>query len=278
MNSKTFVVTGASGAIGAEVCKALLQRGHGVIMACRNLKKGERILDSIVENKDQAGLIKLMKLDMSSFESVRNFADDLKIKNIPIDGLINNAATMQRHFSVTKDALETTIQVNYISVFLLNKLLMPLFSENAAIVNVVSIAKKANKLNKSFFQASEKDFSQTGNYLLSKTALTIHTAHLAQQTEGKYRVNAIDPGIVDSNIITMNRWFDPLANLVFRPFTKTPKAGAKPVLNALFSTQSGQLFAGKKHKAINDKYKEHSLKEWLWNETKKVVKSAQIVE
>ena len=151
---------------------------------------------------------------------------------------------------------------------------MPLLNENAAIVNVVSIAKNASKLNKSFFETNDKDFSQTGNYLLSKTALTIHTASMAEHTKGKYRVNAVDPGIVDSNIITMNRWFDPLANLVFRPFTKTPKSGAKPVLNAIFSTQSGQLFVGKKHKAISDKYKQHSLTEWLWNETEEIVKFA----
>ena len=81
MNSKTFVVTGASGAIGAEVCKVLLQDGHSVIMACRNLEKGERILDSIVDNKDQADLIMLMELDMSSFDSVRNFAEKLKQGN-----------------------------------------------------------------------------------------------------------------------------------------------------------------------------------------------------
>ena len=39
-------------------------------------------------------------------------------------------------------------------------------------------------------------------------------------------VNAADPGIVSTNIITMHQWFDPLTDLFFRPFIRTPKKGA----------------------------------------------------
>ncbi len=39
-------------------------------------------------------------------------------------------------------------------------------------------------------------------------------------------VNAADPGIVSTNIIRMDMWFDPLTDLLFRPCIRTPKQGA----------------------------------------------------
>lgn len=275
MKAKIIIVTGASGAIGAEVSRALLEQGHYVIMACRNLEKGQRVLDSIWDRKKgEINRAKLMELDMSSFDSVRRFVEELKEAKLPIDGVVNNAGTMMRHFTLTPDNIEMTVQVNYASLFLLNELLMPIFDKNAAIVNVTSMAKNAKQINKQFFRIKEKDFSQTGAYFRSKTALTIYTADLAKRTAGELRVNATDPGIVNSDILTMGRWFDFLANLIFRPFTKSPEAGAKPILNALFSQKSGQEFSGGRYRAIKSKYAQHALKAWLWEETQRVVTTA----
>ena len=57
-------------------------------------------------------------------------------------------------------------------------------------------------------------------------------------------VNATDPGIVNSNMITMGRWFDPLADMIFRPFCKSPAKGAIPAINAITSGLSGRYFLG----------------------------------
>ncbi len=275
MKAKIIIVTGASGAIGAEVCRALLEQGHYVIMACRNLEKGQRVLDSVWEQKTgEINRARLMELDLASLDSVCRFVAELVEAKLPIDGVVNNAGTMMRRFSETEDGLEATLQINYAAVFLLNELLMPIFDQNAVIVNVNSQAKSAKRLTRSLFEADGAGFSQIGAYAASKTALTVYTASLSRQTAGKLRVNVADPGIVNSDLITLGRWFDPLADLVFRPFIKSPRQGAQPILNALFAAESGMQFAGKKRKVIDVSYARHPLEEWLREETEnRVLKS-----
>ena len=56
------------------------------------------------------------------------------------------------------------------------------------------------------------------------------------------KVNCADPGIVDSSMIHMDRWFDPIADVVFRPLIRTPRNGAVPALRALFSGETGRIF------------------------------------
>lgn len=272
MENKTIIVTGASGSIGSEVVKSLLKKGFSVIMACRNLQKGETVRNKILkEIKGKEKFISLEELDLSSLASVRQFAENISQKNIRLNGLVNNAATINRHFSTTPDGFESTVGVNYIGIFLLIRLLLPLLEENSGIVNVTSMMASPKKINKQFFEFSPEKFSQFSSYSQSKAALMLFTSLLAEQTKGKLFVNAADPGIVDSNMITMHRWFDPLADIFFRPLIKSPKKGAIPLVNALLSQQTGYLFSGSKNKLISEKYSHHPLKEWLWEETEKTV-------
>ena len=108
MENKTIIVTGASGNLGAEIVKSLLQKDFSVVMACRNLKKGEAVRAKILkELSEKEAFVSLEQLDLSSFESIHNFADRLLQKNIRLSGLINNAGTMNRSFSLTSEALKT---------------------------------------------------------------------------------------------------------------------------------------------------------------------------
>ena len=78
----------------------------------------------------------------------------------------------------------------------------------------------------------------------------------------------------------MHRWFDPLADVLFRPFCKSPEKGAIPAVNALLykSTDNGQqsadlvqknvkLFSGNKSKLISQKHYDNPMRKWLWEET-----------
>ena len=41
-----------------------------------------------------------------------------------------------------------------------------------------------------------------------------------------------DPGVVNTGIITQHRWYDPLADVFFRPFIKSPEKGSIPLYRA----------------------------------------------
>lgn len=61
----------------------------------------------------------------------------------------------------------------------------------------------------------------------------LFTIELSERLREKgITVNAADPGIVSTDIITMHQWFDPLTDIFFRPFIRTPKKGGLPLPSA----------------------------------------------
>ena len=78
LDGKTVIVTGSNTGIGKETAKDLTNRGARVIMACRNLEKANIAAEDIrkfIKN----GSIRVMKLDLASFASVRKFADEVSV-------------------------------------------------------------------------------------------------------------------------------------------------------------------------------------------------------
>lgn len=76
LHGKTVIVTGSNTGIGKETAKDLAQRGARVIMACRNLDRANKAAEEIKSMNSNANL-RVMKLDLASFESVRQFAKDV---------------------------------------------------------------------------------------------------------------------------------------------------------------------------------------------------------
>lgn len=86
-------------------------------------------------------------------------------------------------------------------------------------------------------------------------------------------VNAADPGIVDSDMITMHSWVDPLANLFFRPFISSPRKGAIGAIYAASAPDTdnitGEIFTKHRHTPIPAKWRKSRQALWLQNETEK---------
>ena len=68
------------------------------------------------------------ELDLSSFKSVRKFAEIIRTSEAKIDILINNAECIVQGEIFTEDGLEYQMQTNYFSHFLLTHLLLGSFS------------------------------------------------------------------------------------------------------------------------------------------------------
>ncbi len=270
-----IIVTGATGAMGSAAVRALVRADRPVLMACRNLEKGERVRRAILRAYPAASL-ELAQLDMGSFASIRAFVSSLP-EGQRFSGLFNNAGTQCRHFSTSADGLERTVAVNYVGPYLLTRLLMPDLAEGAVVVNMVSLSTLVAKLDWHFFDASEAEFGQIKSYAASKLALALFTVSMEEQVRREKRhvsVNMADPGIVDTPIIHMDRWFDRLCDRVFRPMCKTPERGAAAAVNALLHPElSGKLFTSGwrgrsfRQKPFPQRYVSHPLRTWLWDET-----------
>lgn len=274
-NQDKAIVTGASGSIGSAATKMLIDKGFGVIMACRNLEKGEEVRAGILVERPNAD-VELLQLDLTSFKSIENFAKEIENLEVKPKYLLNNAGIICRHFNTTEDGFETTLGTNFIGTAYLTKLMMPLMGDGFHIVNTVSLTRYISDVNHDVFEVNEKRFRQLRTYGVSKYALLLYTLKLSQIVPEGCHVNMTDPGVVNSNMITMHRWFDPLADVLFRPFfCSTPEQGATPACNALVCNENGTFFRKNKSKKLPKKYYNHKLMDWLWDETNSIIEKTQ---
>ena len=274
MEKSKIIVTGATGSIGLAAVKSLLSKDLPVIMACRNIRKADTQRDSLIKEFPHSE-IDVLELDLNSLASIRTFVEEIKNQGFKVDKLLNNAGIICRDFTVNDDGFETTLAVNYLGPLYLSKLMIPLMDNDFNIVNTVSVTRGVSKLDEHFFDLDKKRFSQLGTYGKAKYALFLSSLTLSEKIKNG-SVNLTDPGVVDSNMISMHRWFDPLADVLFRPFCKSPEKGAIPAVNALLQPIANsqqptacnvKLFSGNRSKVIPQKHYDNPLRKWLWEES-----------
>lgn len=265
--SAKIIVTGASGSMGAVAAEALARQGHVVVMACRNPEKAAAVRADILSRVPGA-FLEIRQLELSSMASVRDFAAGFSPGEIT--ALFNNAGVISRAYALTSDGLEHTFAVNYFGPFLLTSLLLPCLKPEAHVVNMVSLTCRFVRVDEASLCPSEKDFSQLGTYARSKLALLHFSQELARR-HPELCVNVADPGVVNSGIISMGRWFDPLADVLFRPLIKSPEKGAIPPLAALASPARGRYFVGTRSKEIPACYRDADLQGRLWEATERLL-------
>lgn len=272
MMKKTAVITGADGGMGSEITKAVAMAGYHVIMVCYTSFKGEEKKSRIIldtGNKD----IEVVQADLSSMESVVDAVDKIKDKTPSVELLMNNAGTMCTHYVRTEDGFEHTVAVNYIAPYLLTRRLLPIMHEGSRIVNMISCTYAIGKIGPHFFtKGREGSFFRIPVYSNTKLALWLFTRELSERVKGRgITVNAADPGIVSTNIIRMDEWFDPLTDIFFRPFIRTPRQGAETAIRLLLDEQfgnlTGRMFASSKEKKVSEKYMHHPQTKELWKMT-----------
>jgi NAD(P)-dependent dehydrogenase (short-subunit alcohol dehydrogenase family) len=122
-SGRVAVVTGANTGLGYHVAAALAQTGAHVVLAVRNLDKGNLALARIVAAHPDAD-VTLQELDLSSLASVRAAAAALRNAYPRIDLLDNNAGVMWTPKQVTEDGFEMQFGTNHLGHFALTGLLL----------------------------------------------------------------------------------------------------------------------------------------------------------
>ena len=277
MEKKLAVITGADGGMGTEITRAVALAGYRVLMACYDVPRAEekkRMLVKETGNDD----IEVQKIDLASLETVAAFANRLLERGEKVTLLMNNAGTMETKRRITADGLERTVSVNYVGPYLLTRKLLPLMGEGSRVVNMVSCTYAIGRLDfPDFFLKGKKgDFWRIPIYSNTKLALTLFTLELAERVRDRgIVVNAADPGIVSTNIITMHMWFDPLTDVFFRPFIRTPRQGAATAIALLLDEEAGKrtgtLNVSCHPKQLSEKFVHHKQTKELWERTERLV-------
>lgn len=213
MKGKTVIITGANCGIGYTTALELAHREARVIMACRDLDKGERAAKTI-KGKTGNDDIVVKKLDLASLKSVREFCKDINEDEVKVDVLVNNAGVMRCPYFQTEDGFENHMAVNHFGNFLLTNLLKPsLFkAPSSRVIFVSSSLHRFGKVNLDDLN-SEEQYKKGKPYNDSKliNLLFAREFHNRYAKDGKLCVYSVHPGMVRTNLgrytIFFNKYF-----------------------------------------------------------------------
>jgi NAD(P)-dependent dehydrogenase (short-subunit alcohol dehydrogenase family) len=154
------VVTGASAGLGEETTRALSEHGATVIMAVRDVQKGEAAKARVLETVPDAAL-EVRRLELGNLASVRAFAESFLADHDRLDLLINNAGVMACPQGTTDDGFELQLGTNHLGHFLLGTLLAPALVA-AAPSRLISLSSDGHRvsdidLDDPWFETTEYD-------------------------------------------------------------------------------------------------------------------------
>lgn len=132
---KTIIVTGSNVGLGLEASRHLVRLNAAkVILGVRNVEKGERAKKEIEESTQRLNVVEVWQVDLSSYESVKQFAK--KVEGLArLDAVIENAGIAVNVYKTSEDN-ESTITTNVVSTFLLGLLVLPKLRQTAVQFNV----------------------------------------------------------------------------------------------------------------------------------------------
>ena len=232
---RTAVITGANTGLGYETAAALAAKGAHVVLAVRNTDKGQAAADLILRRTLGAS-VDVQSLDLTSLDSIRTAAEQLRSKHDAIDLLINNAGVMFTPKSTTKDGFELQFGTNHLGHFALTGLLLDrlLPVPGSRVVTVSSVGHRFARNGIRFDDPQwEQDYSRVGAYGQAKLANLMFTYELQRRLQGTNTIAAAaHPG---GSRTELTRNLPPLVAAVTKlaePLFQSAEMGALPTLRA----------------------------------------------
>ncbi|MDX1567233.1 MAG: SDR family NAD(P)-dependent oxidoreductase [Longimicrobiales bacterium] len=235
-DQRVILVTGSTSGLGRELALRLGAAGEHVIVHGRDEERGREVMEEIDAGPGSA---RFYRADLGSFEEVRDLARAILRDYDRLDVLINNAgigSTSPEGRHVSQDGHELRFQVNYLSGFLLTRMLLPLLRESAParIVNVSSLAQTPIDFDDVML---EEDYSGSRAYAQSKLAQVLFTFELDERLgdDSGIAVNALHPATYMDTKMVRAAGVEPRS---------TVDEGARAVLNLVNSPDigSGRFF------------------------------------
>ncbi len=228
---KNILITGATDGIGKELGKMFAHSGAKLLLHGRNPKRLAAAMDEIYADSGNKDLTPVLA-DFSSLSQVRAMAAEVAKITDRLHLLINNAGVYPSNKVITEDGFEQTLQVNYLSPFLLTVSLIPILvgKDQSRIVTLSSIGHRYVWDN--IRDPQMRFFWRWVAYCRSKLLIIPMTRELGQQlSDTNITVNCIHPGVIRTKLIR----FLPLS------WGSSVHSGAKTVYNLATNPEFNQV-------------------------------------
>ena len=235
LKDKVILITGANSGIGKAAAIQLAQCGAMVVMACRSKERGAQALVD-VRQAANSPQVYLMQVDLSSQESIRQFAREFLERYGELHVLIHNAANFdhtQKERVLTADGIETVFATNHLGPFLMTQLLLDVLKDSAP-SRVITVASKG-LLTYPFLDIEfdnlngERKFNLQHAYYHSKQAQVMFTFDLAERLRAGMSVHCVRVGnvaIPDERLNHLPNWLLRMYEIK-RKFSMTPEEMAE---------------------------------------------------
>lgn len=197
------LVTGSTNGLGREVALAMAATGAHVIVHGRDRDRGLEVVERIAAAG--AGSASFYQADLGSMAEVRTLGEAVLRDHDRLDVLVNNAGiwlTGETTRRMSADGHELTFAVNYLSHYLLTRILLPIIPASRAsrIVNVSSGAQTPIDFRDPMLA---EGYTGSRAYAQSKLAQILFTVDLADELADRdIRVNALHPAtFMDTNMV-----------------------------------------------------------------------------
>lgn len=228
---RVAVVTGSNTGLGLETARALALAGAEVVLAVRDIAKGERAKENIRSTAPEAK-ISVQHLDLGSLSSIREASEELHTSFPRIDLLINNAGVMYPPYGLTEDGFELQFGINHLGHFALTGLLLDMMRNvpGSRVVTVSSIGHRVGAdIHFSDLQWSQK-YKPTSAYAQSKLANLLF-AYGLQQRLSSHGDETASVGAHPGGAGTELQRHSPVMHFMTR-VGRTAAQGAEPTLRA----------------------------------------------
>lgn len=246
---RTFVVTGANSGIGLETSRDLVSRGATVVMAVRDVERGEQARAQL----SGPGTAVVAELDLADLDSVATFAKGFAEGYESLNALVCNAGVMGGPLALTAQGFERQMGTNHLGHAALVTALWPqLHAAGGRVVLVSSIAARGGRLSATTTRdqlVAPSPYIGQVVYSSSKQAnlLFAQELHRRAGTAGSpVSAVACHPGVSQSELFARQLRerrlgvLVPVAKAVSKLALQSAEAGALPTLRALdHSTPSG---------------------------------------
>lgn len=252
LDGREAIVTGGASGIGVETVRALALAGARVIIATRDMTRGEAVAAAL-RRETQSEKIEFRSLDLASLQSVKSFVTDFLKLRRELHLLINNAGIMAAPLAYTDAGLESQFGTNHIGHFFLTIGLLPALKAagKARVVSLSSGGHRRSEVHFDDINFRHRAYDPWLAYGQSKTANILFAVGMARRfAPDGITTNAVHPGGIMTGLqkhvphdeqIKMG-WIDETGTP--NPRMKTTEQGAATSIWAAvapeFDTVSGQ--------------------------------------